>query len=293
MLSHHSSHVNHTSGRQQEDTGSDFAIAYTFLSLFLLVLSFFVVLTVLSEVVEEKVQQALSSVAEVFSPISVESKIRSNPLDLRAAGFTKDFILDEIEILVETDVHVAETTRADRDGSLEVRVKNKALFQKDKAVLKPEMNILLKRISATIASGGQPIHASFVTSYSTSDRYIFAPPLSVRRAGELGRIALQEGISPQRVQSGLDTDLDDETVFRFQVGINTFPSVRYIPNPENPINQEQLPEQGVLIESGTAGAAGTTEKAGTAATTEKAGTAATTEIPKDNENTENKAQEQN
>lgn len=252
MLSHHRSQVNHSSQKQQEDSNDDFAIAYTFLSLFLLILSFFVVLTSLSEVVEEKVQQALSSVAEVFSPVSIESKLRLNPLDLRAAGFTKDFILDEIKIIVETDVHVAETTRADKDGALEVRVKNKALFQKDKAELKPEMNILLKRISATIANGNQPIHASFVTSYSANDKYIFAPPLSVRRAGELGRIALQEGINPQRIQSGLDPDLEEETVFRFQVGVNTFPGVRYIPNPENQKTQQEPSAQGVLIESGTA-----------------------------------------
>ena len=252
MLSHHRSQINSSSSKQGEDHGSDFAVAYAYLSLFLLILSFFIILTVLSEIVDEKSKQALSSVAEVFSPVSIKSKLRLNPLNLRAAGFTKDFILDQIEIIVETDIHVAKTTRDDKKGSLEVRVKNKALFQKDKAELKAEMNIMLKRISSTIAAGAQPIHASFVTSYSTSDKYIFAPPLSVRRAGELGRIALQEGISPQRVQSGLDTNLEDETVFRFQVGTNSFPSVRYIPNPKNQENPEALPPQGVLIESGAA-----------------------------------------
>lgn len=248
MLSHHREQVSSNASTQSK-TEEDFSIAYTFLSLFLLVLSFFVVLTVLSEVVQERVQQALSSVAEVFSPISIESKVRSNPLNLRAAGFTNDFILDEIEILVESDIHVAKTTRNDKEGTLEVRIVNKALFQDNKPEIRPEMVILLKRISSTIASGNSPTYTSFITSYSTDETYVFTPPLSVRRAGELSKIALQEGISPERIQSGLDTALDEETIFRFQIGDASFPNVRYIPNRKNQPIQEEI-QQGVLIESG-------------------------------------------
>ncbi len=251
MLSHHREHhaSNKSSGSNEE---SDFAIAYTFLSLFLLVLSFFVVLTVLSEVVEERVEQTLSSVAKVFSPTTIQSKEVFNPLKRRASGFTKDFILEEIELLIDTDIHVARTQRNDRDGALEVRVLNKALFEANSAELKPEMLILLRRISSTIANSTQPIYTSFVTGYDTRDAYIFSPPLSVRRAGELGRLALQEGISPDRVQSGLDTTLEGETVFQFQIGEESFPNVLYIPNIENLPDAltETIPEDGVQVETG-------------------------------------------
>ena len=234
------------------DEESEFAIAYTFLSLFLLVLSFFVVLTVLSEVVQERVDQTLSSVAKVFSPTSIQSKEVFNPLKRRAAGFTKDFILEEIELLIDTDIHVARTKRNDRDGSLEVRVLNKALFQSGSAEIKPEMLVLLRRISSTIANSTQPVYSSFVTGYDTRDAYIFSPPLSVRRAGELGRLALQEGISPSRVQSGLDTTLEGETVFQFQIGEESFPNVLYIPNlaTQPAALIETSPEDGVQVETG-------------------------------------------
>ncbi len=251
MLSHHREHS--ASGKSSgNDEESDFAIAYTFLSLFLLVLSFFVVLTVLSEVVEERVEQALSSVAKVFSPSTIKSKEIFNPLKRRSAGFTKDFILEEIELLVDTGIHVARTKRNDRDGSLEVRVLNKALFQSDSAEIKPEMLILLQRISSTIANSAQPIYTSFVTGYDTRDTYIFSPPLSVRRAGELGRLALQEGISPDRVQSGLDTTLKGETVFQFQIGEESFPNVLYLPNIEDHPEAltETSPDNGVQVETG-------------------------------------------
>ena len=251
MLSNHREHST-TTKSSGSDEESEFAIAYTFLSLFLLVLSFFVVLTVLSEVVEERVEQTLSSVAKVFSPTTIQSKEVFNPLKRRAAGFTKDFILEEIELLIDTDIHVARTKRNDREGSLEVRVLNKALFQADRAELKPEMLILLRRISSTIANSKQPIYSSFVTGYDTRDAYIFTPPLSVRRAGELGRLALQEGISPERVQSGLDTKLEDETVFQFRIGAESFPNVLYIPNIEGQPGAliETNLEDGVQVETG-------------------------------------------
>ena len=251
MLSNHREHS--ASGKNSgKDEESEFAIAYTFLSLFLLVLSFFVVLTVLSEVVQERVEQALSSVAKVFSPTTILSKEVFNPLKRRAAGFTKDFILEEIELLIDTDIHVARTKRDDRDGSLEVRVLNKALFQAGSAELKPEMLVLLRRISSTIANGTKPVYTSFVTGYDKRDAYIFAPPLSVRRAGELGRLALQEGISPERVQSGLDPTLKDETIFQFKIGEESFPNVLYMPNIEDQPAAllETAPEDGVQVETG-------------------------------------------
>lgn len=197
-----------------------------FLSLSLLLLAFFIVLTTLSTTEETRVRAALDSLSRTFADGHLP---RGTPLTAVTGPVIGDSRPFEAELadLVATLVPAAVVPQAAVRGESEVLLRADALFEPDGAALRPARLDLLDRLVATLSAAppGVALTMEFTlgTDYDSSRMGTVSGgdvgPRVLQRARAVGfaRAMLARGIPPSAFAVGLDPALGDQVRLRFRV----------------------------------------------------------------------------
>ena len=197
-----------------------------FLSLSLLLLAFFIVLTTLSSTEEGRVSAALESLSRTFADGQLP---RGTPFSGDTGAVVGDLRPYEAELadLVATVVPAAEIHQTSADGESEVLFRADALFEPDGAALRPARLELIDRLVATMSSvpSGVALTMEFTlgTDYDSSkmsaspDGSVGAEVLQRVRAVGFAQAMLARGVPPAAFAVGLDPALGDQVRMRFRV----------------------------------------------------------------------------
>lgn len=198
-----------------EDTGNDNSV-FLFVSLYLVLLAFFILLVAISTVAEQKVEEAVESVENTFSQPKDDTNIQmveqSRPVGSNMATASyfaplKDLIKQRLEL---TDEEITET-----GNRLMVQMAASKLFLPGSAKMVDEdgfMQVLAETVSRQYVN--ERMDVEFVIGESQAARYkplTAEANLSLARAGMFARILSQHGVAPQAILSGV-TASDPEVV---------------------------------------------------------------------------------
>lgn len=189
-----------------------------FLSLFLLLLAFFIVLTALSQQEDAKAQAVMRSLERTFSSAAV---IRSETGPLEGVytgsrgsvlGETRSFI-DEAGAILESEIPAVRIERPLPGRLMQARVRTAALFADDGATLRRSRDALIDRLVAALAAAppGVAFEVEFLigTDYDSTNNPPSGQTLSMARAGAFARAMIARGAPPASLAVGLepgDTD---------------------------------------------------------------------------------------
>ena len=178
----------------EEEENRDKARSLMLLSLFVLILAFFIVLVALSVLVEEKVRVGLASVREVFQAINDDSEIGVIlPEDL-SPGFTAGDILEDIAVVIVGEIQILELTMANDRRNLVVRLPLSDFFDLDSGEILENRRFLLRRIAAALEQGNNEITSHILIRGPESETSVTGVPFARHDPGRgFCRIARKPG----------------------------------------------------------------------------------------------------
>lgn len=178
------------------------------LSLALLLLGFFALLTAMTERHEARAAAVLSSLVETFGPV-VGGAGEGVPYSSRAGeALALAAIEGDVRAAFETIAEVT-TVALDEDGAIaEVRVPAAALFVGDSPVPRPAVAEVVAGLAAALAGADVEIMVSVRVGASSS-----AP----RRALALAEGLIGQGMAPALIEVGGDPAMGSDIAFGFAI----------------------------------------------------------------------------
>lgn len=200
----------------ESNTGS-----LVFLSLFLLLLAFFILLNALATIEEEKSRQVLTSVAATFR--SVVDADTSAQVLLAELGPTSDpdEVLEAMEQLWVTSVSVIKVERLTAGQLMQITMPANELFLGGKAELRTDRRDLLERAARVLSVQAKSMVAELELVLGTEPidpaKLDEDPPLPIRRAVVLAGALLDVGAAKDKVSAGVR--VGDPKVLRLRFAI--------------------------------------------------------------------------
>lgn len=211
-----------------EDDRNPNAAPMMFLSMFIILLAFFIVLVVLSEIVDQKAEVAIQSVAKVFSAIPRPDSNLVITKQLRNKGLTTEAILKDIERLIRTEIKVTEAIDASGTGQFFFKVPIHEFFERGKAEIREDRIIIFKRVAAQAKDLPGNFHASFVIKTQQMpvlQDFVIEAPLQVQRVANMARRIIAEGLSTRFTEVGLSPGEKEEVEIIFTITAEDFPVI--------------------------------------------------------------------
>ncbi|MCH9844351.1 MAG: flagellar motor protein MotB [Alphaproteobacteria bacterium] len=206
--------------------------ATIFVNLFILLLAFFVVLVALSEVVEERSDQAIESIAEVFSiTVDATEETVTTPQN-RASGISNNHILQIILTLIENEIKVIDPTIIENNANrVFVRFALNDIFHPDSTTIRAEQLLIIRRIAHSISQANTPIYV--VVTLNTpvlelGSSFSYGTPKAAVRLEHLIDLLLYEGVPSYYLQGSISTEEDEFVEFRFYTNIEELPNIQII-----------------------------------------------------------------
>ena len=204
-------------------------------NLFLLLLAFFIVLVALSEIVDERSDQALSSIAKVFSVITDATENTNNNPEKRSSGISDDFVLTLVSRLSNSTIRVLDP-KIIQKGSNKVFVRYDLidLFPDNSSNIRADKITFIRRIADSINKANNAIHVTVsITSPIEDFRNDFdtaGVPLAAKRVDQIVDIMINEGVPDYYIQGNVNNDLEEKFVeFVFYMQELSFPNIKFIP----------------------------------------------------------------
>jgi hypothetical protein len=192
-----------------------------FLSLFLLLLAFFILLNALATIEETKARKVLTSVATTFRSV-VDSKTQAQILisDLGPTPQANE-VLDALQQLWITSAPIAKVEKLTRGQIMEMTLPVNELFLGGKAMLRADREPLFDRTSLLLGlkSGGGATEVRIVLGV-TRDQGILSSPegrLAVDRAGQLAAAFVDHETPEDRVTVGVQEGDPKKLRVRFEI----------------------------------------------------------------------------
>lgn len=191
------------------------------LSLYLLLLAFFVVLFNASRYDVSRVAGVGESLTSTFKPTSGkpgDPRQNTSQLGQLAGGAVT---LDSVAALVRTELEVSETEILRAGRLMRVRLPTNELFSPEQSSMSEQSQTFLDRFAAIL--GKQPVglrhkvEISVGTDWVTPDQLEAAVPLAVARAAVFGETLLAKGALAGTVMSGVAFEAPAETVLLFRI----------------------------------------------------------------------------
>ena len=194
-----------------------------FLGLYLLLLAFFAFLTAISNFEESKSRSVIESIASTFSsplPMGRGALIDSSEV---ATGIEGRKFQDDLTALFEESIPFARVSIIEAGRFMEVVFAAEDLFVSAGAAMRPERQVLAKRLAAVLA--GHPPDLRFEIEaimgmregLGVSDGEAPDTGLAVGRAGVLARALHDAGSPPGSVAVGLEARAPGQVRLRFYV----------------------------------------------------------------------------
>ncbi len=208
--------------------------ATIFVNLFILLLAFFVVLVALSEVVEERSDQAIESIAEVFSITVDATEETVNTPQNRASGISNNHILQVIRTLIENEIKIIDPTQIDiNPNRIFVRFSLNDLFHPDSISIRRDQLIIIRRIAHSISQATTPVYVIITINtpvLKLGSSFSYGIPQAAERLEHLVDLLVYEGVPNHTLQGSISTEEGDFIEFRFYTDTEKLPNIQIISN---------------------------------------------------------------
>lgn len=202
-----------------KESGGSFSSAMLFTSLYLVLLSFFILLNSFSERDFIKTEEGIKSIANVFSGGGNQARIIPDSPEL----FNFDAIINsyyqKTRKLVRQDVQLFDVT-IDRVGNMvSLSFPTNSFFKRNNTVINRKYKVFMGRLIKIFTSNSRRVKTTLSVSIS-SDTYLKYDPeqsykLDVRRAGAIVNRLISGGMQRENISAGIRPDKDEKVVFEF------------------------------------------------------------------------------
>lgn len=195
-----------------------------YLSLYIILLTFFIALVSVSVPNMDRAQRVVDSVAGIFS-VSGPS-VFLEEADLSQSGrvlAVATHVFSDIGSLFQAEIPLAKIRERSPGRVLEASFPARELFLEGSAKVRPSRVRLMDRVLAALSYGAREgisrrMTITFATGESHQSAYPGADSLEHRRAVALGDLAYQRGAAAQTVEIGLAPGPIDRVTFTFRIG---------------------------------------------------------------------------
>lgn len=202
---------------EKERAGPENAAAL-FVSLYVVVLAFFILLTSNAQFDAEKTKNVTDSVKRAFSievPTDVEVKTPSLGSELSVQQF-----FNEVQTAVHSIVPLEEMEVVTDGRNMTMTMDSTALFNRDDPSLRPDRREFYARLSDTMTKwrGGMQMNLDFLQGVPRPTGGVQdAATLQVTRAGNFARFMENRGAEPKSLNIAIEQGLPDKVIFVFEV----------------------------------------------------------------------------
>ena len=197
-----------------------------FLSLFLLLLAFFIFINSISTYKEKKTTQVVESIRANFPAVmSPEELFQLRSLKNAAVSRT---VLNELDELFQHLFHDKKLKISYDSDTAQIDIPIELIFEKGRAVQLNKLEELLERLSAIIirAENEYPLGTKIVFGYEDILKEKFEDHLTQGRCSVIMSILLEKAVPKGSVAVGLETGNSDFLIFKFRSLMNDdFPGI--------------------------------------------------------------------
>jgi hypothetical protein len=177
-----------------------------YLSLYLLLIAFFIVLNNISQQASMKAEQAVASVTDTFR--KYPGKRDDGAFGLGRGELSgNEMFLRQVQGLFENSLPLARFTRDQRHGVLRVTVPSEAVFISNEAEFARSADIFMKRLATSLVSNDAGLRYEAEIAIGSGPVLpqgdAIAQALEMRRAGALARRLLELGAPNNTVSTGV------------------------------------------------------------------------------------------
>ena len=191
-----------------------------FLSLFLLLLAFFIFINSISTYKEKKTTQVVESIRANFpAVVSPEQLFQLRPLKNSVVSRTVFNDLDELFQHLFRDKRLKISHDSD---TAQIDIPIELIFEEGRAVQLNKLEELLERLSVIIirAENEYPLDTEIVFGYEGSLKEKFEDQLTRERCSVIMSILLEKAVPKGSVAVGLETGNPDFLIFKFRSALN-------------------------------------------------------------------------
>ena len=191
-----------------------------FLSLYLLLLAFFILLNAISSFEDVKSQKVMDSLSSTFtSLVSVQDGARFTG-QLGDVVATREFMVDAQGVF-EAAIPAAKVDIIEPGELMQVDMRSDALFLIDSAKIRPAHTDLFDRLVSALSNAPEGVRYimefQIGSDYATGTNMPIGETLSVARAGAFAREAMSRGVPPDLVLVGIKHGDPDQLRIRFRI----------------------------------------------------------------------------
>lgn len=191
--------------------------ATLFVSLYVVILAFFILLAAHAQFDVEKSRNVLDSVNKAFAK---EIKVDTNwVMESMGTEVSATNIFNDIEGVITSVVPLEEINVITDGRRMLIRMSADSLFEAGSANLRPERSALYRRLSNTLTEwhkDGATMKLTFTQGVKKQAKpNPTAYDLEVSRGGNLARLLENRGVSPQNLTIGMTEDKAGELQFEF------------------------------------------------------------------------------
>lgn len=193
------------------------------LSLYLLLLAFFVVLNTISRVEEARLKAVSGSLNETFAAVGLPAdhslRITSNEGEVLADAV----LFQRLGSLIKTELAIAEVTEITLGRTLEVSVAQSALYVADQAAIAPEHRQLIDDVARAVRQPPRDMRYDVEILLSSEP----GNELAVARAAYLADVFTAAGVAKRSLLAGLERGGSGKLKLRFHVRPSREASYRF------------------------------------------------------------------
>jgi hypothetical protein len=187
-----------------------------YLGLYLILLSFFIMLNVISKVSDEKVQSTVDSLQSTFASSTATDGRLDRIAILYGPGNISEAFRTALFELLQAAIPRARVQAFDNGNVLQVRVPMDEVFTEGEPRVRPRVSDLLDRVSDLLSTRGPEVRE--VTFGLPRGPGGDVDRQSLLRAGVLARTAVAFGMPERILATGLGDHRDPELVIEFRAG---------------------------------------------------------------------------
>jgi hypothetical protein len=183
------------------------------LSLYLLLLAFFVVLNSISSVEEARSRGVVGSLNETFSSTGSPSETSRHLVSSLGDTLGRGRMLSQLGKLVKTEISLARVDQVRHGRMLEITMPVNAMFASAKAAIDPSRRRLIERIVEILQNTSRGVRYDVDILVSSGTEKV----LSRKRAAFLGTVFVGVGAPILAVISGTEQGTDGKLRLRFHI----------------------------------------------------------------------------
>lgn len=190
-----------------------------FLSLFLIVLAFFILLNSISKIEETRAALALKSLTATFAPLGIEAPPGEwlNSIEGRFIG--PEEMPDRLATLIKTAFPLAKVDKVLPGSRLQMSLATESLFEPGRDALRSEALVLVSDI-ARMLTRNPPDYVYGVEAVVGESEPVggaAVQTLAIARAGALARTFVDKGAPASEIAAGTDRAQPERTRFVFRI----------------------------------------------------------------------------